>query len=514
MKYYLAIDVGTTNWKVTVFDEAGRLSGIRRTPTQTHTDEAGNSYYNPQELWEALQRLCREVTGETGCRISGVSVTSIAEAVVPIDRDGKVLGNIITWYDTRSMEQARQISDLFTPERIYGITGLDVNPIFSLPKILWVREHEPDKFERAYKWLQMADYILYCLTGELVTDYTLASRTMAFDVVENRWSDEILNQVGLCPDIFPDVYESGTVIGRIGTEVSRLTGITNGAKVVVGGNDHPCASIAAGVIHGDKILDSSGTAESYIYISQKGALPKMQFEGQRTCRYLQRDRFALWGGIICSGRSFDWAYETFTSSRCFDIRQESYSMSQILNQLDGEKGMESGIIFYPHMRGAGAPYWNPRISGSFLGLRDIHTAKNMMRAVLEGLSMQARMIVEMEQKLAGVDVKSLCVVGGSSNNIQWQTIKASVTKKCVELCHEAEATALGAAMLAAIGDGVYKSIEEVSDVISTRNEVIYPDDDMVKRYEPLYQLYKEGYNHIEHFDEQIYHMVREGRCHR
>ena len=514
MKYYLAIDVGTTNWKAAIFNCEGVLCGIRRTPALTHVDEAGNSYYNPQELWESLQRLCREVSGDTRCRISGVSVTSIAEAVVPIDREGNTIGNIITWYDTRSMEQARWLSDLYTPERIYEITGLDVNPIFSLPKILWVREHEPEKFERACKWLQMADFVIYCLTGEVITDYTLASRTLAFHVEENRWSDEILNGVGLCSDIFPDICESGTVIGSIGAEISKLTGITKGAKVVVGGNDHPCASIAAGAIHGDKILDSSGTAESYIYISRKGAVPRMKFEGQRTCRYLQRDRFALWGGIICSGRSFDWAYETLTSSRCFDIRQENYSLPQILNQLENEKGMESGIIFYPHLRGAGAPYWNPRISGSFMGLRDTHTAKNMMRAVLEGLSMQARMIIEMEQKLAGVDVTSVCVVGGSSNNFQWQTIKANVTKKCIELCHEPEATALGAAMLAAIGDGVYKNIEEVSDAISSHNEIIYPDDAMVKRYEPLYELYKDGYKQIEHFNEQIYYAMRGDICHR
>lgn len=509
MKYYLAIDIGTTNWKAAIFDEKGTLCGIERTSTITHTDSQGNRYYNPTEMWQSIQGLTKKVTAKTQRTISGVSVTSIAEAVVPIDKDGNTIGDIITWFDTRSIKQAMWLKDKFTAQKLYSITGLDVNPIFSLPKILWVRENQPDIYQKAYKWLQMTDYILFCLTGEYVTDYTLASRTLAFDVVNNEWSREILDCVNVPVDVFPNVCESGTVIGTINAKISDITGITVGAKVAVGGNDHPCASIAAGAINGDKILDSSGTAESYIYISRKNAVPQMTFKGQRTCRYLQKDRYALWGGIISSGRSFDWAYEMFTSSECFGIKQDKYTYEQVLEQISDVKGIESGLIFYPHLRGAGAPHWNPKISGSFIGLRDTHTAKNMLRSVIEGLCMQGRMIAEMEQNLAGVNVNSLCVVGGSSKNKQWQTIKASVINKDIELCHESEATALGAAMLAAIGDGEYKNIEQASEVIAQKNEVIHPDEKMVKKYDVLYNMYCEGYERLKEFNEHIYDITNQ-----
>ena len=387
MKYYLAIDVGTTNWKAAIYNQAGNLIGIERTPTQTHIDEYGYSYYDPNDMWNAICEICRRVTAKAGVLISGVSVTSIAEAVVPVDRNGKPVGDVITWFDTRSMNQAQELKRIFGKEKLYEITGLDVNPIFSLPKILWMREKRPDIYAKSYKWLQMSDYILFCLSGAFVTDYTLASRTLAFDIRNNVWSREILQRVDVPMSFFPDVYESGTVIGEISETVAKQTGITKEAKIVVGGNDHPCASIAAGVLSGNKILDSSGTAESFIYVSRKHAVPEMKFSGQRCCRYLQKDRYALWGGIISSGRSFDWGYATFTSSRDFGIGQDAYSYEEILKQLPGVKGIESGLIFYPHLRGAGAPYWNPKASGAFLGVRDFYTSKNMLKAVLEGLSM-------------------------------------------------------------------------------------------------------------------------------
>lgn len=511
MKYYLAIDVGTTNWKAAIYDQTGKLIDIERTATQTHIDKSGYSYYDPIEMWSSIEKLCKEVTSKVGQPISAVSVTSIAEAVVGVSKDGKVLGDIIAWFDTRSIKEAEELRSKFGTEKLYSITGLDVNPIFSLPKIMWIRKHWPDVYEHAYKWLQMGDYMLFCLTGECVTDYTFASRTLAFDVSKNEWSKEILDGVNVDMEMLPRICQSGTVIGTINAEISQKTGITEGAKVVVGGNDHPCASIAAGAIKGDKILDSSGTAESYIYISNKNAVPNMKFEGQRTCRYLQKDRYALWGGIICSARSFDWAYEILTSSECFGIKQDKYSYSDILSQLENEKGAEKGLLFYPHMRGAGAPYWNPKASGSFVGLRDTHTAKNMMRSVLEGLSMQGRMIVDMEEKLAGVKVKSLCVVGGSSHNRIWQTIKASVTQKDIELCFEAEATSQGAAMLAAIGDGVYKDIEEVSDILASKNIILHPDEKLVPIYNEIYEVYKDGYEAMKDFNTQLYNIQEKFR---
>ena len=503
MKYYLAIDVGTTNWKASVFDEAGTMLAIERTPTVTHTEAAGR-YYDPIEMWDSVRKLCAAVTARVGVPISGVSVTSVSEAIVGIARNGQPSGNIITWFDTRSMKQAMRMREAFGQEKLYRITGLDVNPIFSVFKIMWIRENRPAAYEKTVKWLSIGDYILYRLTGEFATDCTLACRTMAFDICSNTWSREILDWAQIPEDRFPPIYNSGAVIGTVSEATAQATGITRGAKVAVGGNDHPCGSIAAGVIRGDKILDSSGTAESFLYISQKDAVPNMEFRGQRTCRYLQKERYVLWGGIICSGRSFDWATETFRLPEGMRSTEGKLNYKELLDTAAKVKGIEDGLIYYPHLRGAGAPHWDPRVSGSLLGLRDTHTSLNVIRAVLEGLSMQARRIIETEEAVAGVKVNSVCVVGGSSKNLLWQQIKANVLQKDVELCHEPEATSLGAAMLAAIGDGTYDSIEQVSDILACRNQVVHPE--VGHNYEEAYQLFCDGYDQLKEMNYRLYEL--------
>ena len=215
----------------------------------------------------------------------------------------------------------------------------------------------------------------------------------------------------------------------------------------------------------------------------------------------------MWGGIVCSGRSFDWAYDILAA----ELRQgPGPDYERVLPAVLEQKGMEKGILFYPHLRGAGAPYWEPRSCGSFVGLRDSHTPAMMLKSVMEGLSMQARMIVEMEERLAGFTAERLCVIGGSSRNVQWQTIKANVLQKEIELCCEPEAVAQGAAMLAAIGDGVYADIGETAQVLAANNRVIQPDERMKAVYDPLYELFKQGYTAMESFNRMLFEYQQEG----
>lgn len=508
-RYYIGLDVGTTNWKAALFTEQGALVDIERRPTITHTDSQGHGYYDPHELWGKCMEMMRTLTARNPVTVHGISVASVAEAVVPIDAHGDTVDNIITWYDTRSFRQAEEIREALGEEKIFSICGLDCNPIFSLPKVMWVRENCPDIFQKAVKWLQMADYVVYRLTGEIATDYTLASRTLAFDVAQSDWSDEILSAVGLTREIFPQIMESGTLIGHVKKEICEELGLRGMPVVAVGAHDHPAASIAAGAVQGGKVLDSSGTAEAYLYVSGKNAKPNMKFDGQRTCRYLQRDRYVLWGGIISSGRSFDWAYELLASDKAFFPDQKLPAFDEILPQLEDVKGIEEGLIYYPHIRGAGAPHWDPRMRGSFVGIRDYMNGRHFLRAVLEGLSMQSRMIIDMQERVSGEQIRQICVVGGSSKNRLWQQLKANITGRNVELCFEPEATALGAAMLAAIADGVYGSIEEVSDLLAKKNVILVPDAEAQKRYEPFYSLYQEGYAALEQFNVYLHNLINQ-----
>lgn len=495
MSLLLGIDVGTTNWKVAVFDTSGRLLTIRRTPNSVHCTPEGQGYYDPDEMWSIITRLIREVvedTRDTGT-IAAVAVTGMAEAVVGIDREGDPAGPIIPWFDTRSIEEAEVIKAFLGEEHVFAITGLDCNPIFSLCKIMWMQKHAPDVYTRAVKWLPVVDYISYKLSGKQVTDYTQACRTMLLDIGKNDWSDEMLSISGLSKDILPELGESGQPIGKITRQASMETGLPEGSTIVLGGHDHLCGSLAAGLLLGNRVLDSSGTAESIIGISAPDqSLPK-RFEGLRVGRYLDPRRYVTWGGIIASGRSVDWAIEHFASLGDWGGTGSKIDYDTINERIAGVPLGCRGLLYMPHLRGAGAPYWNPNARGAFVGLRDTHTQPECLRAVMEGLCMEARNILEVTERVFGSTIHTLNTIGGGARSAVWQQIKADVAGREIELPEVEEATPMGAALLAGIGVGIYRDQMDASEKTYRVRTRYAPNPENKAIYDSLCTVYRKLY---------------------
>ena len=489
----LGIDVGTTNWKAATFTHLGKLIAIAKTPTVTRQYDVGQDFYDPAQLWHDVAWVVRQVVEQCdGQTIDAVAVTSMAESIVPIDKHGEPCFPIIPWFDTRARAEADSIVQRLGKQRLFELTGLDPNPIFSLPKILWIRAHYPQVYEQAVTWLQMADYITLKLCGAQVTDYTLACRTLAMDMHTNTWSDEILDVAGIPQTTLPAIRASGTHVGRVSVDAATATGLLPGTPVAIGGNDHPCATIPAGVLLGNKILDSSGTAESFLYVAPR---QRRLFElalGQRVGSYLEPVRHVIWGGIIASGASVDWAIEKLVWAADWNNSGARTGYDDIMAQTASVAPGARGIMYLPHLRGSGAPYWNPRDAGAFLGLRAHHTGQELLRAVFEGLSMQARMVVEMEERVAGTEAESLCAVGGGTRLSLWQQIKADVIGKTVEVPEVSDASVLGAALLAGVGAGVYADIDEAAHRVD-RGQVRYyePDHASYASYDGLYRIFEQ-----------------------
>ncbi|MBN2558938.1 MAG: hypothetical protein JXB33_09320, partial [Clostridia bacterium] len=292
MDTLLTIDVGTTSWKVILFDENGRILSESRRPAAIDRDSSGLPCYRYARIWDSVLSCIAEISASYGIDdVRAVAVTSMAESVIPIDSDGKELNDIIPWFDSRSMDEKERLKSELGENTIFSITGLDPGPIFSLPKIMWMEKHNPGVFKKACKWLQMADYINFKMTGIAATDYSLASRTLAFDIKTNKWSAEMLGAANIAESAFPEVIKSGTIIGRTTMELKHATGLKTGTPVVMGGHDHPCATISYGNYDGRTIFNSSGTAEPYLYVSEKhAALPSVNI-GQRQGRHPDPDRF-------------------------------------------------------------------------------------------------------------------------------------------------------------------------------------------------------------------------------
>lgn len=511
MTVLLGIDVGTTNWKVGAFTPSGKLLHFEKTPAVMKPYGEGDRFYDPDQLWGSIVALLRKVVEACGDNeIAAISVSSLAESVVPIDDRGEPLFPIIPWFDTCASQEAAFVVEQLGAERLFQITGIDPNPIFSLNKILWVKNHYPDIYDQAVVWLQMADYIYYRLSGVRVTDPTLACRTLAYDIYDDAWSKEILDAVGVSPQIFPHVGENGAVIGGVNAAASTVTGLKTGTPVVLGGNDHPCATIAAGVLLGNKILDSCGTAESFLYIVPKDAKLHQQFQGGRVCSYLDRSRYAVWGGIIASGASIDWGFNRLVDSSDWGSERTEISYPNMMQAIAKSPVGANGIVYLPHLRGSGAPSWNPKSRGAFLGLRSQHTSMDMMKALFEGLSFQARMVIEMEEAVAGQKAEALSAVGGGARLEAWQQIKANVTGKVVEISDVKEASALGAALLAGVGVGIFENVDDAASKIDRQTTLLYPDPQVHKVYQDYYELYKEANQVLRGFDEHLEWIINRG----
>ena len=495
----LGIDVGTTNWKAAIFDENGHLLTISATKTITHLDKNNWATYDPNEMWTSIATIIKQVTSKIDKpeKIVAVSVTSMAESIVPLDKNGNPTFPIIAWFDRRSLPQSQFLEQKIGEERIIEITGNDNNPIFSLSKILWIRDNDPLAFHQAKKWLCVADFIYYKLTKKFATDYTIASRTLLLDINRKTWSEELLDIAELSKDLLPAIYPSGTIIGGVSKEAAEQTGLKKGTPVVVGGQDHPCGLLGSGTMIGHKILDSSGTAESFIAISGKNAISPNKFSGLRYSRYLDPQFLLTWGGIIASGLSVDWAIEKLFNS-------DKLNYAKIIKELEKTVPGSHGLLYLPHLRGSGPPYWDPKSRGAFIGLKDIHTRGDMLRAVIEGLCFEARIILELIKNNLHYQFDAINTIGGSARNHFWQQTKADIIGMQVEVPEVEEVAAKGACLLAGTGIGIYKNMLDASiKTYSIKNKFI-PNYKNKKVYDELFKIYKQLYKKLSPINRKLY----------
>jgi len=263
MPRLLGIDLGTTNIKSVVFSEDGTVvsSAAHRTPT--HVEGHLRAVYAAEDIWQTTAATIRESLDGLGSSrgVDGLAVSSMAESVVPVDAVGQELYPIIAWFDDRTIPQRDWWGEHLSAVQIFNICGMHLDYIFSIHKILWMREHEPDVFRRAVRWLGVNDYLNYRLTGEQMTSPSIASRTMAFDVGRRDWSETMLNLAGLPLTLFPPVQESGTLVGTVTAQAAAETGLPMGTPVLMGGHDHLCGALASRVVGPGPVLNSVGTSE-------------------------------------------------------------------------------------------------------------------------------------------------------------------------------------------------------------------------------------------------------------
>ncbi|NMB00628.1 MAG: hypothetical protein GX971_03770 [Firmicutes bacterium] len=485
MELLLAIDMGTTHIKVGTFSLDGKLHSLEMERTKTISLGSGSAVYDPEELWNCVTSILSKTTNKLNPedRIISVSVASMGEAGLFIGQDGKPLTPIITWFDVRGKETMEEWYEKIPPEDCFSIAGLNYNYIYSVFKMLWVKKHQRDAFAKAEKWLCVPDYVYYCLTGEYATDYSIASRTMLFDVRNCKWSAKLLELAEINQELMPTPFPSGTVIGTVTGKVAQETGLPVGTPVVAGGHDHICGAFAAGVIEPGSVLDSSGTAESLIAaFSMVPELDMGAFQGFNVGCHVVPGLHYVQGGVDSSGISFDWFRQQF------DEKMDYKDLEELART--AEPGSQ-GVVFVPHLRGGSPPVRDPYSKACFLGLRDYHTRADLIRSIHEGLSLEVTLILHNMEQVLGLEFSEILVVGGGTKNSLWMEIKSSVSGKPIRIPEVPEATLLGAALLGGIGAGAFESYQAGVEAAFRIKKQYVPDDRMQKIYGELYPAFTE-----------------------
>lgn len=472
----VGIDVGTTSIRAVAFDPRGRKIADSSRPTPMTSVDSGGEF-DPDAIFAVALAVLTDVGGALAGRpVAGIAVASIGESCVLIGDDGRALAPSITWFDRRTEPQARAIVDTVGRDRIFKISGHAVEHIFTLTKLMWMREHWPEPFAKARRVLMMADWIAFRLCGETATDPSLASRTLYFDIRRRCWSDELLALAGVDAGFPVALAASGTALGPVRREILAETSLAGSPVVAVGGHDHVLGAVAAG-LGAATAIDSIGTAEG-LFLATTELL-----EDPETIRHgyvqgaIETDRWMSYvnGGIFSSGGAMEWLRKVVG-----DI-----PASGLISAASEVPPGCRGVVFLPHLANSPPPEPDEHARGAFLGLTTTVTPPILYRAVLEGLAMQSRMILDGMASLSGASPPSeIRLIGGGTRNRLYLSIKANVFARPLLVVEEPEATALCAALLGGIAAGVYPTLDAALAGLDRKQIVVGPDAS-AERYEQL-----------------------------
>ena len=494
MKYVIGVDLGTSAVKVLLMNQAGEVCGEVSKSYPIIQEKSGYSEQNPEEWVEktvaALAELVAHFDG-SAADIEGISFSGQMHGLVLLDQNNQVLRNAILWNDTRTTRQCQEIYERVGKERLLSLTKNPALEGFTLPKILWVKENEPDIFERAAVFVLPKDYLRYRLTGEIHSDYSDAAGTLLLEVAEKKWSAEICEAVGIDLGICPPLVASHAFVGTITDEVAAATGLDPGTRVFAGGADNACGAIGAGILEDGKTLCSIGT--SGVVLSYEDSKDR-DFGGKvHYFNHGQENAYYTMGVTLAAGYSLSWFKNTFAKEEEFDA---------LLGGLHEVPIGSNGLLFTPYLVGERTPYADALIRGSFIGIDASHKRMDFVRAVIEGITFSLHESIETFRE-SGKNIDRIVSIGGGAKSEVWLQIQADIFDARVEKLSSEQGPGIGAAILAAYGCGWYASLQECSATFTQTAKIYEPVKQNVETYKELYALYKSVYQQTKELSTQL-----------
>lgn len=494
MKYVIGVDLGTSAVKVLLVDQNGTIC---RTVSKSYPliqERFGYSEQDPKD-WvdQTVQALKEMVTDFDGSitHIEGISFSGQMHGLVLLDHNYNVLRNAILWNDTRTTTECKEINDIVGEQRLLEITKNPALEGFTLPKIIWVKKHEPEVYKNAARFLLPKDYVRYKLTGEIHMEYSDAAGTLLLDVSKKDWSREIcelLNiDVNLCPPLVESYDEVGTLLPKIASE----TGLSTSTRVFAGGADNACGGVGSGILEDGKTLCSIGTSGTVLTYESKG---NQDYKGKvHYFNHSAPNSFYAMGVTLAAGYSLSWFKNVFAENESFD---------NLLAEVGSVPIGSNGLLFTPYLVGERTPHADAVIRGSFIGMDGSHKRRDFVRSVLEGITFSINESIEIFRQ-NGKTIDSIISIGGGARNENWLQMQADIFDATIVRLSSEQGPGMGAAMLAAFGCGWFNSLNECATEFLKVDKEYHPHQENVEEYKKLFAVYKDIYGQTMELNQRL-----------
>lgn len=499
MKYFLGIDAGTSGIKALVLDETGRVCGSGYRECDLITPRFGWVEQDPREWWIACNVAVKEAVKKCGHgkEIEGIGLSGQMQGIALMDQNMESIGNCMIWLDQRAEEEVNDIERLMSEKEMLTLTANYCLNSFWAPKLLWLKKNDPKTFDRIRTVLFTKDYIRYRMTGEVATEVSDASLTFLMDVPGRKWSDPIFKKLGIPKEIVPArLAESCEVVGHLLSEVAEEWGMRAGIPVVAGGGDQPAGGVGTGIVRPGTIGVTIGTS-GVVFGCTDEALIDTKKRAMMSMAHSVKGKWCFLGLVLTAGGSFKWLRDTLFADKKAALAAEGKDIYDYMTSMAAESSPGSaGLTFLPYLNGEKTPISDPNARATFFGLSYRHSMSDICRSVMEGVTFALRDTVEICRE-TGLSVNEIRANGGGAKSENWRQMQADIFNADVLTMNMEEGPAAGAAIMAAVGTGMFETEEQACDEWVKVESVTHPILKNADQYNDYYQAYHDLYPALE-----------------
>lgn len=478
---YIGIDLGTSAVKLLLMDEKGSIKNIVSKEYPLYFPNPGWSEQKPEDWYEQVMAGLKDLIKDADkSQVAGISFGGQMHGLVILDENDNVIRPALLWNDGRTFEETDYLNEKIGKDKLSEYTANIAFTGFTAPKILWVKNKEPENFKKIRKIMLPKDYIAYKLTGVNCTDVSDASGMLLLDVKNRRWSKEMCDICGITMDMLPKLYESYECVGTVKEDLAAELGIPSSCKVAAGAGDNAAAAVGTGTVGDGNCNISLGTSGTIFISSKNFGVDK--YNALHSFDHADGS-YHLMGCMLSAASCNKWWMDDI-------IGTDDYAGQQ--KDITDEKLGNNHVFFLPYLMGERSPHNNPNARGTFIGLTMDNTRTDMTQAVLEGVAFALRDSLEVARSL-GIKIERTKICGGGAKSPLWKKIIANVMNLKVDVIESEEGPALGGAMLAAVANGEYASVKDAADAIVKIVDTVEPTPELVDRYEKKYQQFKQIY---------------------